>query len=123
MTPYETFERIKIIAKKRGLSLVEVNDKAGLGTRSIYHWKTKTPTTNNLKAVAEVLRTTPNYLNGETDDPSIPKDQEEETKSRKISYADLGLPYKGVVSDDLNDMYRAMAEQFAEKHHLPKRDE
>lgn len=36
-----TFERIKELAKKRGLSLIEVNDKAGLGTRTIYHWKKK----------------------------------------------------------------------------------
>lgn len=56
------FERIKILAKKRGLSLVEVNDKAGLGTRTIYHWKNKTPSIDNLKAVAKVFYTSTNYL-------------------------------------------------------------
>ena len=54
MTPFETFERIKELAKKHGLSLIEVNDKAGLGTRSIYHWNKTNPSTNNLKAVAAV---------------------------------------------------------------------
>ena len=62
------FERIKILAKKRGLSLVELNDKAGLGTRTIYHWKNKTPSIDNLKAVAKVLHTTTSYLFGE-DEP------------------------------------------------------
>ena len=62
------FERIKILAKKRGLSLVEINDKAGLGTRTIYHWKNKTPSIDNLKAVAKVLHTTTSYLFGE-DEP------------------------------------------------------
>ena len=33
------FERIKELAKNKKMTLVEVNDKAGLGTRSIYHWK------------------------------------------------------------------------------------
>lgn len=67
-----TFERIKELAQKRNLTLVEVNDKANLGTRTIYHWKNKQPSNNNLAAVAKVLKTTTDYLNGLTDDPSLP---------------------------------------------------
>ena len=36
MTP---FDRIKKLARVHGLSFIEVNDKAGLGTRTIYHCK------------------------------------------------------------------------------------
>lgn len=65
-----TFERIKKLAKKRHLTLVEVNDRANLGTRTIYHWKDKQPSNNNLAAVAKVLNTTTDYLTGLTDNPS-----------------------------------------------------
>lgn len=68
------FERIKELAKQKKLSLIEVNDKAGLGTRTIYHWKDKMPNNNNLAAVAKVLGTTVDYLSGLTDDPSLPTD-------------------------------------------------
>ncbi|MFH4352662.1 helix-turn-helix transcriptional regulator [Lactobacillus helveticus] len=68
------FERIKKLAKQKKLSLVEVNDKAGLGTRSIYHWNKTQPSNSNLAAVAKVLGTTTDYLNGLTDDPSLPTD-------------------------------------------------
>lgn len=68
-----TFERIKKLAAKRHLTLVEVNDKANLGTRTIYHWKNKQPNNNNLAAVAKVLNTTTDYLLGTTDDPNIPE--------------------------------------------------
>lgn len=64
------FERIKKFAKKRGLSLIEVNDKAGLGTRTIYHWKNKVPKSESLAAVVKVLHTSADYLLGNTDDPS-----------------------------------------------------
>ena len=64
------FERIKKLANKRGLSLIEVNDKAGLGTRTIYHWKNKVPKSDSLTAVAKVLHTSADYLLGNTDDPS-----------------------------------------------------
>ena len=65
-----TFERIKELAKKRGLSLIEVNDKAGLGTRTIYHWKKQAPTAEKLRTVAKVLHTSTDYLLGNTDDSS-----------------------------------------------------
>lgn len=65
-----TFERLKKLASERKVSLSYVNDKAGLGTNSIYHWKTKTPSTENLQKVAKVLHTSTDYLLGNTDDPS-----------------------------------------------------
>ncbi|OUP14870.1 hypothetical protein B5F30_06745 [Lactobacillus johnsonii] len=67
------FERIKKLAKEQHLSLVEVNDRAKLGTRTIYHWKNKQPSVASLTAVANVLHTTTDYLNGLTDNPSIPE--------------------------------------------------
>lgn len=65
-----TFERLKKLASERKMSLSYVNDAAGLGTNSIYHWKTKTPSTENLQKVAKVLHTSTDYLLGNTDDPS-----------------------------------------------------
>lgn len=49
------FEKIKKIAKERGYSLSQLNDKAGLKTNVIYSWKTKVPSADKLKAVADVL--------------------------------------------------------------------
>lgn len=61
------FEKIKMLAKKQGLSLLEVNDKAGLGKYSIYNWRKKDPTIDNLKKVANVLHTTIDNLLSDTD--------------------------------------------------------
>ena len=82
------FERTKELAKKNKLSLLEVNDRAGLGTKSIYNWKTRKPGTMALAAVAEVLHTSIDYLSGVTDDPdphvqnSVSLDQEVPRESR-----------------------------------------
>lgn len=56
------FETIKILAKKQGMTLLQVNDRAGLGKYSIYNWKTKTPKIDSIKKVAEVLNTNVNDL-------------------------------------------------------------
>lgn len=65
-----TFELIKKLARKQGLTLAQLNDKAGLGKNSIYHWSNKTPSTDNLQKVADVLNVSVDYLLGNTDNPS-----------------------------------------------------
>ncbi|MCC7667472.1 helix-turn-helix domain-containing protein [Liquorilactobacillus satsumensis] len=61
------FERIKKISKMRGYSLSQVNDRAGLKNNVIYSWKSKVPSADRLKAVADVLGVSTDYLLGKTD--------------------------------------------------------
>lgn len=56
------FERVKKLAKQQGLSLLRLNDQAGLGKNAIYKWKTQTPSTENLQKVASVLGVTADQL-------------------------------------------------------------
>jgi transcriptional regulator with XRE-family HTH domain len=64
------FERIKITAKKQGLSLQDTALKASLSINTIYGWKTKTPSSESIQAVADALHVTTDYLLGNTDDPA-----------------------------------------------------
>lgn len=64
-----TFDRIKNISKKKGYSSLRVlSETAGLGPNAIYQWRDKTPRTDNLQAVADVLGVSVDYLLGNTDD-------------------------------------------------------
>ncbi|NLR08704.1 MULTISPECIES: helix-turn-helix domain-containing protein [Lactobacillaceae] len=83
------FERIKKLAKERGYSLTKLNDEAGLGTNSIYHWKTKTPGTDNLQKVANVLNVTVDYLLGEENQSTRSK------KSVDLNDDDAFLTFEG----------------------------
>ncbi|TGE57225.1 helix-turn-helix transcriptional regulator [Weissella confusa] len=62
------FERTKETASNRGLSIQQVAKKAGLGINSIYRWKERNPTSSNIKAVADVLGVSVDYLLGNTDE-------------------------------------------------------
>lgn len=64
------FDNLKIMAKKHGMSLLQINEKAGLGKNAIYKWRTQKPSTENLQKVAKVLHTSTDYLLGNTDNPS-----------------------------------------------------
>lgn len=64
------FERVKNIADSRKISLQKLAEKSGMGTNSIYGWKTKTPSVDKISAVADVLNVSTDYLLGRTDDPN-----------------------------------------------------
>lgn len=63
-------ERIKEVAKKRGYNLKTTALKAGLGENVIYGWQKYAPSSDKLKAVADVLHVSVDYLLGTTDDPN-----------------------------------------------------
>ncbi|WP_125772159.1 helix-turn-helix domain-containing protein [Companilactobacillus furfuricola] len=76
------FDRIKEISKKRGLSLAQLNDKAGFKQNVIYSWKSKKPSIDKVNTVADVLHVSVDYLLGKTDDP-------EPSKKNKPTEVDL----------------------------------
>ena len=62
------FERIKETAKQRGISLTALSVESGLGEKTIYKWKDKEPSASRIKAVADVLGVSVDYLLGNTDE-------------------------------------------------------
>lgn len=100
------FERTKELAKKRKMSLLEVNDKAKLGKRSIYNWKSRKPGIMALSAVAKVLRTSTDYLSGITDDPA------QHTQNSIHLEDDLNFVYRGYpVPNKYIDAIRFLMDQ------------
>ena len=99
-------DRIKKVSKKRGFSLTQVNDKANLGKNTIYSWKTKEPSINNLKAVADVLNVSVDYLLGKTDDYST------SMKPKQVDIADddviMTFEGKPIPPEDLELMKRLL---------------
>lgn len=51
------FENVQKMAAEQGMSLLELNDRAGLGKFSIYNWRKNEPNLANLQKVARVLNT------------------------------------------------------------------
>ncbi|WP_294836641.1 helix-turn-helix domain-containing protein [uncultured Lactobacillus sp.] len=88
-----TFERIKELTKKKHLTLAKVNDMAGIGTNSIYSWKTSVPSIENLQKVAKVLHTSTDYLLGNTDDPA-PASNDKESGTVDLDH-DQVFSYRG----------------------------
>ncbi|MBP2058336.1 transcriptional regulator with XRE-family HTH domain [Lactobacillus colini] len=111
------FERTKKLAKKNKMTLLEVNDRAGLGTKSIYNWKTRKPGTMALSAVANVLHTSIDYLSGTTDDPS-PHLQKTVSLDQEIPYSYHGYH----VPEKYLNMVRNLMEEDIKERQAQKYD-
>ena len=108
-------ERIKERAKQFGFSLSDIAEKTGISPNTVYSWRVKTPRSDKLKQVAELLHTTTDYLNGLTDNHNIPG-KPGESEKHGLTWQDLDMPYGGTIPDELKGMYRALAEQYVKDH-------
>jgi Predicted transcriptional regulators len=63
------YDRIRLLAKKQGISVRELGSRLDIGETTIYKWKTQTPKTDILSKVADELHTSVDYLLGRTADP------------------------------------------------------
>lgn len=61
MTP---FDRVKLLCKKRGLSIVELEEKLGFSRNSLYSWKINNPSVDKLEKVADFFHVTTDFLLG-----------------------------------------------------------
>lgn len=104
------FDRVKEISKKRGLSLAQLNEKAGFKQNVIYSWKTKTPSIDKVESVAKVLGVSVDYLLGKTEkeEPvSDTRDMEvEEALNSMRSYQ--GQP----ISDEEREVMRGIIKGY-----------
>lgn len=117
-----TFQTIKDLAHSRGISLQELAIKANLSRNTIYSWKYKHPSLNNLTAVANILNVPVDYLLNEqaiTESESIPSPKnkvdlkelldEDNIRQRTISYG--GEP----ISDHDMALIKSILARMAEK--------
>ncbi|MCO4567862.1 putative transcriptional regulator [Streptococcus infantarius subsp. infantarius] len=74
---FSTFERIKELAKARGITLGTLEEKLGLSRNSIYTIKNKKPSAERLQLIADYFNVSTDYLLGRTDNPRIAKDNDD----------------------------------------------
>lgn len=73
---FSTFERIKELAKARGITLGALEEKLGLSRNSIYTIKNKKPSAERLQLIADYFNVSTDYLLGRTDNPRFAKDND-----------------------------------------------
>lgn len=68
---FQTFDRIKELAQKQGLSINLLEEKLGYSRNTIYNLKNSKPSTERISEIADYFQVSTDYLLGRTDNPAI----------------------------------------------------
>ena len=68
---FQTFDRIKELAQKQGLSINLLEEKLGYSRNTIYNLKNSKPSTERISEIADYFNVSTDYLLGRTDNPKI----------------------------------------------------
>lgn len=82
-----TFERIKELAKKQGLSLNALEEKLGYSRNTLYSLKKQKASTERMQEIADYFNVSLDYLLGRTNNPRIAGDE----KSDNLDTAETQL--------------------------------
>lgn len=120
-------QRIESERKLAGWTKTQTAKKLNLPltTYANYEYGNREPDSATITAMSTLFGVSNDYLMGKSDIRTSTNGSSKQGThtSTELNYEDLGLPYKGVISEDLNDTFRLLAQQYAEKHNLPKKDQ
>lgn len=71
---FSTFEIVKDLCERQGISLNTLEDKLKLGKNSLYGLKRNQPSAERLQQIADYFNVSTDYLLGRTDNPVIAGD-------------------------------------------------
>ena len=74
---FPTFEKVRELAKKQGLSLNQVEEKLGYSKNTLYSLKRQKVSSERLQEIADYFNVSTGYLLGRTDNPSIANSKEQ----------------------------------------------
>ena len=86
---FPTFEKVRELAKKQGLSLNQVEEKLGYSKNTLYSLKRQKVSSERLQEIADYFNVSTDYLLGRTDTPAIAKDTVTTPDGRVVDLSNL----------------------------------
>lgn len=72
---FPTYEKIKELADKRGISLTKLEEDLGYSRNTLYKLKSQKPNAERISEIADYFQVSTDYLLGRTDNPRIASDE------------------------------------------------
>lgn len=99
-----TFEKIKELADKQGISLNKLEEKLGFSRNTIYNMKKSTPNVEPVSKIADFFNVSTDYLLGRTENPNIARDGDASAPLdlRDIAAQSMLFDGKPLTEDDID---------------------
>ena len=76
LTMFPTYEKIKELADKHGISLMKLEEDLGYSRNTLYKLKSQKPNAERISEIADYFNVSTDYLLGRTDNPAIARSDE-----------------------------------------------
>lgn len=86
---FPTFEKVRELARKKGLSLNQVEEKLGYSKNTLYSLKRQKVSSERLQQIADYFNVSTDYLLGRTDNPVIAGDTVTTPDGRIVDLSNL----------------------------------
>ena len=73
---FPTYEKIKELADKHGISLMKLEEDLGYSRNTLYKLKSQKPNAERISEIADYFNVSTDYLLGRTDNPAIARSDE-----------------------------------------------
>ncbi|HEL2560116.1 TPA: helix-turn-helix domain-containing protein [Streptococcus suis] len=114
---FSTLEKIKELAKKRGISLAKLEENLGYSTNYFYTLKTKAPNAERIAEIANYFNVSTDYLLGRTDNPRIATDNQfPEIDFKEMAAESMSYDGKPFDEDDIEFFSYIMEQHFKNKY-------
>ena len=84
-----TFEKIKELADKQGISLNKLEEKLGFSRNTIYNMKKSTPNVERVSMIADYFNVSTDYLLGRADNPNVASEIFTTSDGRTVDLSNL----------------------------------
>ncbi len=123
---FPTFEKIKELADKQGISINKLEEQLGFSRNTIYNMKTKKPNAERVAAIADYFNVSTDYLLGRTDIPYVATSADSKTSTNnKLEQQTLVMFRKeteGMSEDEKERFNKALSGMMKTARNLIKDD-
>ncbi len=118
---FSTFDIVKDLCEKQGISLNTLEDKLKLGKNSLYGLKRNQPSAERLQQIADYFNVSADYLLGRTDNPAIAGSDEfaqvngQTIDLRKAAANTMLFDGKPLNEDDIDFITSVLSAHFKSK--------
>lgn len=86
---FPTFEKVRELARKKGLSLNQVEEKLGYSKNTLYSLKRQKVSSERLQEIADYFNVSTDYLLGRTDNPNVASETVTTADGRVVDLSNL----------------------------------
>ena len=118
---FPTFEKVRELARKKGLSLNQVEEKLGYSKNTLYSLKRQKVSSERLQQIADYFNVSTDYLLGRTDNPAIAGSDEFDQVNgqiidlRKAAANTMLFDGKPLNEDDIDFITSVLSAHFKNK--------